>query len=101
MMVSWQKQKACTAILDIFRYSTDPAGDNREPTGGCFQVHQSGSFRPKRRAHKTIRCLHKGCDVSLQSVKADPRCQVKLRAQLAEPFRFVTRSYNPKDNALG
>src|SRR6266403_1040627 len=101
MVVSRQEQKTCTAILDIFRYSTDPAGDNREPAGGRFQVHQSGCFRPERWTHKTISCLHKRRDVFLQSVKADPRCQVKLGAQLAEPFQLVAVSYNPEDNVIG
>src|SRR5713101_5889329 len=100
MVVSWGKQETCTAILDIFRYSTDPARDNGEPASACFEIHQSGSFRPERWAHKTICCLHKRCDVFLQAVKAHPRDQVKLRAQLAKPFRLVAVAYNPENNAL-
>src|ERR1700674_5553829 len=101
MMVSWQEQKTCTAMVDIFRYPTDPARDNGEAASACFQIHQSSSFGPERWTHKTIRRLHERRNILLQSVKIHPGCQMKLRAQLTEPFRLVTISYNPQDNALG
>src|SRR5437879_3645536 len=79
-VVPWRKQKTSTAILDKLRYPTDPARDNRKTASACFQIHHSSSFRPKRRAYKTVCCLHQGCNILLQSVKEDPGCQLELRA---------------------